>query len=545
MQSFSDHLYATLNQDFPHVLKWKAFAQWWLIANGMDSRGTAGSDCLVDGSKDGGFDVLARPLPGMHDRSIYVIQSKYVKAMPNLNGLRRFAEAIAAVRGSRRDFDNWLESVRDNLAPNYEELRDNRRHVKFVCITTAKVQSTFRHHLERQGIIVHDRSNIERLYNFYIQGQTPRVSSLKLRIASKMVPITKTDKEQMWVFSAPLKQFAQAYKNHRDLLFAGNIRFALKGENAAKVRAGIDETLKNYPEEFVFSHNGITMVARHVSRRGKFIYLDDPSIVNGAQTVTHIGRKWSNKLTGAATVLVKLIQVLPGASFERLETDIAIRSNTQNKVDFSDLTVSEPSLVSIQKDLLKNRIFLERKRGETPPFSCRMRIPKERLVQLLSCLESDLGPTSAKRKQDLFKRQHALPMIRSYAHANRINDLIAIIWMDYTLRKVLNGFTVKARKRRASLAAFAVYTSIINVLHQINAWKNITRILSSSSDDYLLSESVSRLMKIGVNHMLRCSQKSKKNEPAFYKNKEQTMQAVNSVVRKLKKSARVAIAEIA
>jgi hypothetical protein len=114
--------------------------------------------------------------------------------------------------------------------------------------------------------------------------------------------------------------------------------------------------------------------------------------------------------------------------------------------------------------------------------------------------------------------------------------------MDYTLRKVLNGFTVKARKRRASLAAFAVYTSVINVLHQVNAWKSIARILSSNSDDYLISENVNKLMKLGVSHMLRCSQKSKKNEPAFYKNKEQTMQAVKSVVRKLRRPAHAVIA---
>lgn len=114
--------------------------------------------------------------------------------------------------------------------------------------------------------------------------------------------------------------------------------------------------------------------------------------------------------------------------------------------------------------------------------------------------------------------------------------------MDYALRKVLNGLTVKARKRRASLAFFAVYTAIIDVMHQINAWKNVTRILSSNSDDHLISESVSKLMKMGIKHMLRCSQKSKKNEPAFYKNKEQTMQAVNTVSRKLKRPAREAIA---
>lgn len=539
MISLTDRLGSMLEQNFPKPA-WKGFVIWWLLAKGLDFRGK--DDYWTDGTKDGGFDAIAWPLPGLNEDDIYVIQSKYYTANQSVTDkdLDRFISAIDAMLAPRDVFDEWIETVKDNLIIHYEKLRKKRDKIKFVVITTGQLKQGLVEELNKRSVMVCGRDSIERLYGFYMQGQTPRVHSLKLGLASPLVSVTQTKKVKMWIFATPLKELAEAYRDHGDLLFAGNVRLALKGEGPAKVRSGIDDTLRSCPEEFVFSHNGIAMIARDVKSTKKSIALEEPSIVNGAQTVTHLGRKWLAKLDGKnATVLVKLIEVLPDAPFERLETDIAIRSNTQNKVDFSDLTVNEPALVTLQRELMRKNVFLERKRGESPPFNCRLRTNKERLVQLMACVEPSLGPTDAKRKQDLFKRAHALRMLRNYVDKNKINNVIAYIWIDDVLRDVLNGYAVEKTRKRAKIAAFAVFASLVKSLHEVQAWNYMVKELAETqSATESLKERIGKIIRLLIKHMLQYSKKAKKNEPAFYKNKEETAGAVERTVMKIKKAAK-------
>jgi hypothetical protein len=540
VKSFADRLKVTLKEEFPNNPPWKAFAKWWLIGKGLYARGIDGG--LVDGAKDGGFDVVAWPQPDLDDSNAYVIQSKYFKSAPSMGQISRFLGAVNAILGPRPQFDDWIESVRDDVVNTYERLRDRRRKVKFVLLTTGRLNSKHRKRLERIGIHVNDREDIQRLHDFYLQGQTPRVDSLTLRANSRILPIKETHNERLLLFSVPLNQISRAYRKYGNLLFAGNIRMALRGEAPKKVRDGIDQTLKDCPQEFVFSHNGITMVARSARVNGKRLFLSEPSIVNGAQTATHIGRRWGDRLAKIkASVLVKLVEVLPSASFEKLERDIAIRSNTQNKVDFSDLVVSEPSLVTLQRDLLRRNVFLERRKGEPPPGDYPFRTSKERLVQLLACLDSTLGPSDATRKQDLFKRGHALRLLREHANGTpKIDEVASFIWLDSILRRYIRGYENPRRRRRASTAGFAVFAATVKALHDTKSWKDVPKAMNGigSSERVHFEESLGRVFGAGTKFMLRRSKGAKPNEPAFYKNKEQTRKAIKWVVPKIRKYAR-------
>ncbi|MBM4146940.1 MAG: hypothetical protein FJ240_11850, partial [Nitrospira sp.] len=370
---------------------------------------------------------------------------------------------------------------------------------------------------------------------------TPRVEKLSFTATSKVLPITKTDKVKMYVFSVHLKDFAQAFQKHGNLLFAGNIRYGLKGENAGKVRDGINDTLSEHDEEFIFSHNGITMVSQKLSRNGKRITLFEPSVVNGAQTITYIGQKWLKKIDKTkAEVLVKLIEVRPQASFEELETDIAIRSNTQIKVDFSDLIVSEPSLVTLQKHLLRKHIYLERKKGDQAPSSALLRITKERLVQILACLNKELGPTAPKRLQELFKKHHAVDLIRNYVDENKVNDIVGLIWLYDLIRRVINSFANKTSRKRGQIATYAIFTATANALKKAGIWNSIVSQLATQEDylNFEKNEDVEMLIKACRGYMLKISKKARRNEPAFYKNREQTQEAINKVLKKIMKTAR-------
>lgn len=539
--SLSEELVPILKQEYPGMKMWQSFARWWLLAHGLDFRGKDKEYC-IDGSGDGGFDVLAWPLFGFDDDCIRVIQSKYYKSSPSLDNLKRFVGAVEAIKGPRAKFNLWLDTVSNNLRPTYENLRQKNSSgkVKFVFITTATLHEKIRKFLGKKDIEVYEKYNIRKLMNFYRKGQTPRIEKLSFTPTSKVLPITQTDKVKMFVFSVHLKDFAKAFQKHGNLLFAGNIRYGLKGENANKVREGINHTLLEHDKEFVFSHNGITMVAQKLRENGSSITLFEPSVVNGAQTITYIGERWLRKIdTTKAEVLVKLVEVRPQASFEELETDIAIRSNTQIKVDFSDLIVSEPSLVTLQKHLLRKCIHLERKKGDRPPSNVFFRITKERLVQILSCLDKKLGPTAPKRLQELFKKHAAVELIRYYVDGNKVNDVIALIWLDNLVTWVNRGYANQKSRKRGQIAAYAIFTATATALKKAGIWYPLVNQLAAQ-EDYLnfdKNEAVESLIKACRGYMLRYSKKER-NEPAFYKNKEETNKAVKKVIKKIMRIAK-------
>lgn len=540
--SLSEELVPILKQEYPGMKMWQSFAQWWLLAHGLDFRGKD-KDYCVDGAGDGGFDILAWPLPGFNDEYIRVIQSKYHKSSPSLDNLKRFVDAVEAIKGHRAKFNLWLDTVSNNLRPTYENLRQKNSSgkVKFIFITTATLHKKTKEFLEKKDIEVYEKDDIRKLLNFYRKGQTPRIEKLSFTPTSKVLPITQTDKVKMFVFSVHLKDFAKAFQKHGNLLFAGNIRYGLKGENANKVREGINHTLLEHDKEFVFSHNGITMVAQKLRKNGRSITLFEPSVVNGAQTITYVGQKWLKKIDATkAEVLVKLVEVRPQALFEELETDIAIRSNTQIKVDFSDLIVSEPSLVTLQKHLLRKRIHLERKKGDRPPSNVLFRITKERLVQILSCSDKKLGPTAPKRLQELFKKHTAVELIRYYVDENKVNDVIALIWLDNLVMWVNKGYANQKSRKRGQIAAYAIFTATATALKKAGIWYSLVNQLAAQEDywNFDKNEVVRGLIKACRGYMLRYSKKAKRNEPAFYKNKEQTNEAVKKVIKKIMRIAR-------
>ena len=103
--------------------------------------------------------------------------------------------------------------------------------------------------------------------------------------------IADTGKARIHVFTVKVAELAEAYRKYNNRLFSGNIRYALRGQTPKRVREGIDgRTLRSWPDEFVFSHNGVTVVGRNIRFHKGRIRIAFPSIVNGAQTITYLGQ---------------------------------------------------------------------------------------------------------------------------------------------------------------------------------------------------------------------------------------------------------------
>ncbi|MDD5544691.1 MAG: AIPR family protein [Acidobacteriia bacterium] len=526
-----DKIKQILHKEYPEEKAWKAFIYWWLAANGYEYDAGRSLVEFTDGSKDGGIDVIAWPLESQSRKEVLVVQSKYFRQPPTEKELQRFQGAIAALNGSLNDFQTWLGTCRDELHHSYRNLRDERRRHRYILIAPCRFRGALKRSLRRKNIDVHDADMLANLERIYSVGKTPRLDEIRIPGASPLRRVAENDGIGVWVFTAPARELGLAFERHGNALFAGNIRYALQGDTARRVRKGMYDTLREAPHEFVFSHNGITITGDKIHKRGKAVVMRSATVVNGAQTVSYLGNPtvMKNLAHNPAQVIVKFIEVDEAELLNDIESKVAYRSNNQNKVSPSDLMIELPSLVSLQRYFRRHGVHIERKKGEQKLHFGEPGISKERLAQVLAAVESSEGAVKGKRKQELFMGP-AQRLFSDFA-ASEKSRAEAIAWarVDDIFRATVKRFANAKRRKRAQLAQLAslrVFHRVIQAtqlkigfLHAMTRW---------DSDNDALEKFLERSFKAVISALLRCSSQHKKNEPAFYKALESVKPAVRS-----------------
>lgn len=241
-----------LRKDYPDAPRWKAFIYWWFAANGYSYDVHRDRVLFVDGANDGGIDAVAWPLEHQGHDEIVVLQSKYFGQPLAQKDLDRFEEAVAALTGPLSRFQGWLDSCRDELHPHYRRLREQRRRCRFVAIAPCDMGSRNKNWYRKRKILLHDAGELRNLERNYSEGRTPRLDEIRLTVASPPQKVAEQSGTAVFVFTVAARELGRAFEKHGNVLFAGNIRYALRGTTARRVRSGILETLKDHPHEMVF-----------------------------------------------------------------------------------------------------------------------------------------------------------------------------------------------------------------------------------------------------------------------------------------------------
>ena len=183
-------------------------------------------------------------------------------------------------------------------------------------------------------------------------------------------------------------------------ILARNVRNYIKKSNInPKIRA----TFEDKPDEFWYSHNGITMICDRASVVGNRITLVHPSVINGGQTLSSL--QGAPNRDSSAEVLVRIV-VLPPVNLtgKELVKAIIVRTNQQNKIYTYDLVSNNQEQVEWAKNFLSHRVFYERRRGDWDDNSkeyqnrglARLRITE--LAQILMSSEPKLGGVANAKK---------------------------------------------------------------------------------------------------------------------------------------------------
>ncbi len=173
---------------------------------------------------------------------------------------------------------------------------------------------------------------------------------------------------ETWLGFVRADIFLRALADDRNRLnqkyFYENVRHFLGRKS--RVNRAIEETLQGPAKNnFAVLNNGVTIVARSVQQSsGTHLQLKDFQIVNGCQTTysLHTNRE---HLTAEVQVPIKIVC----SQDETLIDQIAIATNSQNKIDESDLLSRNATVRRLQQHFesiwgSERQIWFERRAGE-------------------------------------------------------------------------------------------------------------------------------------------------------------------------------------
>jgi AIPR protein len=369
---------------------------------------------ITDGSRDRGIDAV-----GIDQTTnlIVLVQSKWRRdgtGSLSLAEVLKFLDGVRSLLGMKSD-EQPFHALEQTRAVVRTLLTTPGARIRLVTATTGS--DPLADEVERPILDLMAQLND-------LEGTEPLATHVHLGQASFFNSLTKVTRPavnleiqmQDWGrASEPLRVFygrvsaaeiAGWFDRHGADLFAENIRVVIP---RSEINQGILDTIRDEPDRFGYYNNGITVLAASVElgpagalhREVGYFKLTDASVVNGAQTVSTLGRVLGSTFEpnlGVAFVLVRVIEVPQG------EGDLARRitrfANTQNEVssqDFAFLDEQQHRLVRELRVLGYDYIL---RSGEVSRSSDRAKVIDVRDAAVaLACASSNLSyAVTAKRE---------------------------------------------------------------------------------------------------------------------------------------------------
>lgn len=183
--------------------------------------------------------------------------------------------------------------------------------------------------LENVTIEMVDARKLQQLYR---STQNSLSAELTIPNVITLPPIEGIDQSFLGYLSAReyLKLITDEHGNIRKTVFYDNVR-DFQGDN--KVNSKISDTLESDRRaEFIIRNNGITVVAKDLTRTGNVFTLTDYQVVNGCQT-SHVLFANASKLDESVSVPVKIIST----TSEDATKGIIEATNSQTEVSDEQL----------------------------------------------------------------------------------------------------------------------------------------------------------------------------------------------------------------
>ena len=512
----------------------RAFIHWYCNAKYPNAKKTT----ITDGANDGFIDVVIE----IDTDKFVVIQSKYNDAYTKPNPFKKIKRlhppdyqpfdqrAIPAFR-SLTAYNKWIndEKVDSKWHALYKNVFDaytkDKSNIVFELITTSTKPKEGRQKPIRNLITGRTLKAFAQIIYLFTQEEDralPEADAIDLTIKNHfIVDDTLVDSEgnQHPIQTVVLRinvldivNYMQTVLEPKNII-SKNVRDWLPGKKKGEstvINEALLETYEKKPEEFWYSHNGITIICREFkfNPQNTTITIEGPNVINGAQTIRSLQKATRQNIN--ATLLAKIFKYTPSKLSNDLIDKIINRANAQNAILPRDLRANEQIMHKIQEHFGDRRTFFERRRGDKNTFKLSLYCNPyylSKIVQICRNPGSKGVLASKQNKEEPFKnditfkevfKTETLPNIYAMFIINK--SLIDPIFraLKYSGKGYLQGpiaGIIWDSFSKVGASKFARYVEIINEQSDVltlkhnpalNPMKQICKDIFSAADKHIL-----------------------------------------------------------
>lgn len=380
-------------------------------------------DALTDGSEDNKIDALYYSDDENELNELVIVQSKYKNNYGETGTFTEddikllIANCLKFLQGE--DFQNTNVKLKSKIERYRELLKDNGNppvSIKLLFITNGIIHPG---HKELKEVLECYEHNIFPIFidatefGYSKEIGTGNILANLKNDQDKTDSIFNINDDQYSgkIISCSILELMEFFKNTGEKkLLSSNVRYQLK---SSTINKEIQASFINDPLRFCYLNNGITILCNKYSIKPTaspktIVELENPSIVNGGQTISTLYNLYSSKYDqyktqfDNASILIRLYK----APSEYL-LKIAQATNSQNPISIKDLKANDIGQ-NIAKEFLSQRgIGLITKVGEEITFYDDT-ITNEYILQIYASLYSDEPAKAKTSKAATFKKYYDL-----------------------------------------------------------------------------------------------------------------------------------------
>jgi hypothetical protein len=316
---------------------------------------------ITDGGDDNGIDAIFYHEP---ERRLYVVQSKWIhdgSGEPSNGDMKKFIAGVKDLFNMR--FERFNKKVNLNKSLFTQVLNDPQSTYNVVVAYTG-INSLAEPSQRDLDDLRDEMNDASEVLIVTILNQPVLHGSLTARLAGEPINVDlglkswgKVEEPHVAFYgqvAAPV--VADWWSRYGDRLFAKNLRGVLGDTD---VNTEMRLTLQDVPDKFWYFNNGITIISSKITKTmaggggtdfGTF-HCENISVVNGAQTVSTIGRYSSKAPEKVAQALVPLRVISLEKANAQLEISITKTNNRQNRIDNRDFVTLDPEQSRLRAEL--------------------------------------------------------------------------------------------------------------------------------------------------------------------------------------------------
>lgn len=332
------------------------------------------ASAITDAGNDNGIDALYFDEP---NKRLYFIQSKWIKngiGEPENGDIKKFASGVRDLFNLR--VDRFNSKIANKFAMLTAALNDpaTRYEVVVVHTGTSKLSLPSANDL---GDLTAELNDVSEVLSTTVLSQAELHKSLVSGIAGEPINLQiglkswgrKASPHEAIYGQVTAGQITLWWTEYRLRLFARNLRGTL-GET--EVNAEMRQTLDQRPTDFWYFNNGITLVARSVTRSMvgggdndfSTFHCNDVSVVNGAQTVSTIGKYGELNSNNIDNIVVPARIIVRGEDMSFAD-EVTKANNRQNRIENRDFVTLDPEQNRIRTELAIDGIDYQLMRADS------------------------------------------------------------------------------------------------------------------------------------------------------------------------------------